>query len=142
MLRQPDLAAELPTVVDRDRERERVDAVVRQWVSARTRDDAAATLQAAGVSAGPMLHPDEIPSWGVFVARRAFRDELHPHAATPFTLENVVFHAERVPDPPLRQAPLRGEHTEEVATELLGLDADEVAELVRRGVLEAVTPPP
>lgn len=142
VLRQPDLAAELPTVVDRDRERERVDAVVRQWVSARTRDDAAATLQAAGVPAGPMLHPDEIPSWEVFVARRAFRDELHPHAATPFTLENVVFHAERVPDPPLRQAPLRGEHTEEVATELLGLDADEVAELVRRGVLEAVTPPP
>lgn len=142
VVQRPDLAAELVTRVDRDRERERVNEAVREWLSTRSRDEATATLQAAGVPAGAVLHPAEVPAWEFFVARRDFREELHPHAAAPFTLENVVFHSEHVPDPPLGQAPLLGEQTAEIAGELLGLDAAEVAELMERGVLETVAPPP
>jgi crotonobetainyl-CoA:carnitine CoA-transferase CaiB-like acyl-CoA transferase len=141
VLGRPDLAAALVTRADRDRARQRVDVAVREWLSTRSRDEAMATLQAAGVPAGAVLHPAEVAQWEYFTARRDFRDELHPYGATPFTLENVVFHSDHVPDPPLGQAPLLGEQTAEVAGELLGLDAAEVAELIERGVLETVTPP-
>ncbi|MCK0173845.1 CoA transferase [Mycolicibacterium sp. F2034L] len=141
VLQRPDLAAELATRADRDRERDRVDAAVGDWLSTRTAAEAMTTLQAAGVPAGAVLHPAEVPQWEYFVARRDFRDELHPYGTTPFTLENVVFHSDHVPDPPLGQAPLLGEQTAEVAAELLGLGAAEVADLMERGVLETVTPP-
>ena len=39
--------------------------------------------------------------------------------------------------PPAVQAPLLGEHTFEIAAELLGLDAEQVRVLIARGVLEA-----
>lgn len=89
-----------------------------------------ATLQAAGVPAGAVLHAAEVPQWEYYAQRRDFRDELHPYGAAPFTLENVLFDSEHVPDPPPGQAPLLGEQTAKIAAELLGLDAD-VAELRR-----------
>ncbi|WP_422741987.1 CoA transferase [Mycobacterium sp. WMMD1722] len=130
-----------PDLTGREGEREGAAEALRQWLSTRTRFEAMTTLQAAGVPAGAVLHPAEVPAWEYFVARRDFREELHPHAAAPFTLENVVFHSEHVPDPPLGQAPLLGEQTAEIAAELLGIGAAEVAMLIERGVLETVTPP-
>jgi len=141
VMQRPDLAAELATRSDRDRARDRVDKAVSEWLSSRSRAEAMATLQAAGVPAGAVLHAAEVPQWEYYAQRRDFRDELHPYGAAPFTLENVLFHSEHVPDPPLGQAPLLGEQTAEIAAELLGLDVSEVAELMARGVLETVTPP-
>jgi crotonobetainyl-CoA:carnitine CoA-transferase CaiB-like acyl-CoA transferase len=96
-------------------------------------------LQAAGVPAAAVLHPDEIPSWGYYEQRRAFREELHPYGSEPFMIENVQIHCDHVADPPLLQAPLLGEQTAEIAAELLGLDAQEIDELHDRGVLETPT---
>jgi crotonobetainyl-CoA:carnitine CoA-transferase CaiB-like acyl-CoA transferase len=70
------------------------------------------------------------------VQRRAFREELHPHGAEPFTMENAQIHAERVADPPLGQAPLLGEQTRQIAAELLGLSDPEIDDLLAAGVLE------
>jgi crotonobetainyl-CoA:carnitine CoA-transferase CaiB-like acyl-CoA transferase len=94
-------------------------------------------LQAAGVPAGAVLHAHELPDWGYYQQRRAFREELHPYGETPYVLENVQVHCDHVADPPLGQAPLLGEHTTEIAAELLGLDAAQIEELHQRGVLES-----
>ncbi|MCV7282141.1 CoA transferase [Mycolicibacterium flavescens] len=110
--------------------------VLSAWTSQRSRFDAMERLQAAGVPAGAVLHADELPSFGYYEQRRAFREELHPHGTVPFRMENVQVHCDHVADPPLGQAPLLGEQTVEIAAELLGLDPGEIADLCAQGVLE------
>lgn len=112
---------------------------VRAWTTRHSRIEAMERLQAAGVPAGAVMHADELPSWGYYQQRRSFREELHPHADVPFTMENVQIHCDHVADPPLLQAPLIGEQTAEIATELLGLNPTEIDALHRRRVLETTT---
>jgi crotonobetainyl-CoA:carnitine CoA-transferase CaiB-like acyl-CoA transferase len=106
------------------------------WTARHTAVGAMELLQAAGVPAGAVFHAADLPDWEYYLARRAFREELHPHGAEPFILENVQVHAERIADPPLRQAPLLGEQTREIARDLLGLTDTEIDDLIARGVLE------
>ncbi|QZT61670.1 CaiB/BaiF CoA-transferase family protein [Mycolicibacterium austroafricanum] len=112
------------------------DDAVRVWTTQRSHVEAMEQLQAAGVPAGAVLHADEIPGWGYYEQRRAFREELHPYGSAPFMMENVQIHCDHVADPPLGQAPLLGEQTVEIAAELLGLDPAQIDDLHRRGVLE------
>ncbi len=113
---------------------------VRDWTARHTPVEAMELLQAAGVPAGAVLHAADVPDWEYYLARRDFREELHPYGAEPFVLENVQIHAERIADPPLRQAPLLGEQTREIARELLALPDAEIEELIARGVLEVAGP--
>ncbi|MEN4397692.1 CoA transferase [Mycolicibacterium senegalense] len=135
---RPELADDvrLATRAGRDAHRDRIDEAVRAWTSARPVTEAMQRLQTAGVPAGAVLRAAEVADWDYYVQRRAFREELHPHATEPFTMENVQIHSTRIADPPLRQAPLLGEHTREIAAELLGLGAAEIDELIATGVLE------
>lgn len=135
---RPDLGADaqLATRTGRDAHRGRVDEAVRAWTSQRPPTEAMDLLQAAGVPAGAALHAAEVADWDYYVQRRAFREELHPHADEPFTMENVQIHSDRIADPPLLQAPLLGEQTREIAAELLGMDDTAVDELIAAGVLE------
>ena len=102
----------------------------------RTATRAMSELQAAGVPAAAVLHADELPGFGYYQQRRSFREELHPFGSAPFVMENVQIHCAHVADPPMRQAPLLGEQTAEIAAELLGLGPAEIAALHERGVLE------
>ncbi|AKS35344.1 CaiB/BaiF CoA-transferase family protein [Mycolicibacterium goodii] len=133
-----DLGADgaLRTRAGRDACRARIDEAVRAWTSVRTAAAAMERLQHAGVPAGAVLHAAEVPDFGYYVQRRAFREELHPRATEPFMMENVQIHSDRVADPPLGQAPLLGEQTRAIAAELLGLSDAEIDELIERGVLE------
>lgn len=117
-------------------EDDRLEAALREWTIQRSAVEAMETLQAAGIPAGAALAAHEVPTWGYYEQRRAFREELHPYGSEPFMMENVQIHCDHVADPPLGQAPLLGEQTAEIAAELLGLDADEIAALHERGVLE------
>ncbi|PRC43097.1 CoA transferase, partial [Mycobacterium sp. ITM-2017-0098] len=127
---------ELCSAAGRRQHRQLIDDAVRAWTRQRSRAEAMERLQAAGVPAGAVLHAHEVPGWGYYEQRRAFREELHPYGATPFMMENVQIHCAHVADPPLGQAPLLGEQTEEIAAELLGLDPEQIADLHERGVLE------
>ncbi|WP_441962189.1 CoA transferase [Mycolicibacterium houstonense] len=135
---RPDLAADerLGTRSGRHAQRERIDEAVRAWTSAHPAPEAMGLLQAAGVPAGAALSATEVADWDYYVQRRAFREELHPHADEPFTMENVQIHSDRIADPPLRQAPLLGEQTREIASELLGLADADIDDLIAAGVLE------
>lgn len=133
--------AELASRSGRDRHRERIDEAVRSWTSSRSRAEAMELLQSAGVPAGAVLRAAETPLFGYYLQRRAFREELHPFGVEPFAMENVQIHSERVADPPLGQAPLLGEQTIEIATELLGLARADVEDLIARGVLETASVP-
>ena len=138
VIHRPDLRADaqLDSRAGRDRQRARIDEALSAWTAQRSPVDAMAQLQAAGVPAGAVFHAVDVSTWDYYVERRAFREELHPHGAAPFMMENVQIHADLVPDPPLGQAPLLGEQTREVAADLLGLDDDTIDDLIARGVLE------
>ncbi|WKG05239.1 CoA transferase [Mycolicibacterium sp. HK-90] len=135
---RPDLATDehLSNRSGRHAQRDRIDEAVRAWTSRRTAPDAMDLLQAGGVPAGAALRAAEVSGWNYYVQRRAFREELHPHSDEPFTMENVQIHSDRIADPPLLQAPLLGEQTRAIASELLGLADAEIDDLIAAGVLE------
>lgn len=138
VMARPDLAAdpELETSAGRYAARHRVSEAVAEWTRDRSAEEAAELLQAAGVPAGAMLRGSELPQWDFYRERRTFRDEQHPFSEDQFTLENVQIHAARICEPPLGPAPMLGEHTVEIAASL-GIDPDEVDDLIARGVLES-----
>ena len=143
VMQRPDLLGDtaLAGAAGRDAQRERVNAAVAEWTARHSPFEAMDTLQAAGVPAGAMLRAIDMPAWGYYRQRRAFREERHPYGAAPWVMENVQIHAGRVDEPPLVPAPLLGEQTYQVAAELLGLDAAQTDDLVRRGVLEIAARP-
>jgi crotonobetainyl-CoA:carnitine CoA-transferase CaiB-like acyl-CoA transferase len=63
-----------------------------------------------------------------------------PGVLGPVIFEGPAFHATGMTDPFEGPAPALGEHTIAIATEVLGMSAAEVDELIAKGVLE-ITPP-
>jgi crotonobetainyl-CoA:carnitine CoA-transferase CaiB-like acyl-CoA transferase len=141
---RPDLRADpdLGTRSGRAAHRARIDAAVRDWSAQLAPAGAMELLQAAGVPAAAMLRAIDLPEWGYHKERRAFREEMHPHATEPWVMENVQVHSDHIADPPIGQAPLLGEQTFQIAAELLELSTDEVRDLIARGVLETAAPLP
>jgi crotonobetainyl-CoA:carnitine CoA-transferase CaiB-like acyl-CoA transferase len=143
VIQRPDLIADpaLSGAVGRDAARERIDAAVAEWTAQRPMMAATEEFQSAGVPAGAMLRAIELPGWGYYRQRRAFREEVHPFGNGPWMMENVQVQAAGVADPPEGPAPLLGEHTYQVAAELLGLNTAQIDDLVGRGILETVSNP-
>ncbi len=111
------------------------------WTAERTPAEAAEVLQAAGVPAGPMLRlPDQLTD-PQLVERGAFRTLEHPELKAPIPTNAHVARFSTIPDPPLRPAPLPGEHTVEIATNELGLDETRIAALIEAGVLQVPAAP-
>ena len=124
---------QLATLEARLVRREAVDAKLADWTRERSAEQAAETLQAAGVSACAVMGPDDHRADEHLAARDAIVTLEHPEVGPCRHMRNPL----RMSRTPLRTAdcaPLLGEHTEAVLTRLLGLSRDEVAELVSKGV--------
>jgi crotonobetainyl-CoA:carnitine CoA-transferase CaiB-like acyl-CoA transferase len=72
-------------------------------------------------------------------ARGFFREFLQPGYPGVVVSENGPGRATSLPDPEVRPAPLQGQHTREVAAELLGLSDEAIDRLVAEGVLEDIS---
>jgi formyl-CoA transferase len=113
--------------------RDALNAVVREWTGARTKQEVMATLGKAGVPGGATLDTGEI------------LDDPHLNArGQVHTIEHPTRGKIRLPGCPVRLSaseapttppPLAGQHTDEVLAEVLGLSGDDVAALRARGVL-------
>jgi crotonobetainyl-CoA:carnitine CoA-transferase CaiB-like acyl-CoA transferase len=121
------------TLAGRLAARQEIDLRVAAWTQARSAEDAATTLQAAGVSAMAVLGPDELRADAHLLARGAIVTVEHPevgperHIAKPLRMSG----SELVTAKP---APLLGADTAAVLTEVLGLDRGEVQQLIESGV--------
>ena len=93
-------------------------------------------LQSAGVPAGEMLRVTDLPEFGYFKEREFFCKVTHPLIPAPFYLENAPVKSKHLANPPQNPAPLMGEHTVEIARDLLGLSPDEIAQLIEKKILE------
>ena len=125
--------ARLATLAGRLAARAELDARVAEWTRAREPEVAAATLQAAGVSAMAVQGPDDQRADAHLAFRGAIETVDHPeigaerHAANPLRFG-------RTPLVRGQRAPLLGADTRSVLTSWLGLGADEVDDLVDQAV--------
>jgi formyl-CoA transferase len=113
--------------------RDALNAAVREWTRARTKQDVMATLGKAGVPCGATLDTGEILDDPHLNARGQVHTIEHPTRGT-IRLPGcpVRLSASEAPTTP---PPLAGQHTAEVLAEVLGLSGDDVARLRARGVL-------
>jgi crotonobetainyl-CoA:carnitine CoA-transferase CaiB-like acyl-CoA transferase len=119
---------------------------LRCWAAARSAEDGARELQAAGIAASPVqnardvLLDEQLRHRGAFtpithdVPVNGYRQ--HPHGASPLKFDGL-------PRPELREAPAVGQDTRLVLHRWLQLDDGEIDRLIAEGVVrEASTTPP
>jgi crotonobetainyl-CoA:carnitine CoA-transferase CaiB-like acyl-CoA transferase len=126
---------DLETVAGRLARRAAIDARLSAWTRRRTPRNVTGTLQAAGVPAGFMQRVGEYEDDPQLQARDFFRTFEQP-GLKPMAIENAPFRSERIPAPTGARAPEPGEHSREICSELLGMDAEEIDRLIADGVLE------
>jgi benzylsuccinate CoA-transferase BbsF subunit len=125
--------ARFGTALDRHRNADPLDGLLRDALVAWQRDAAVSALERAGVPAGPVNSAADMLADPRLRARGFWQPVDHPVIG-----EIPMFHLpfRMGPDdrPPMSSPPLLGEHTREVATGLLGLTEQEYDDLVAEGV--------
>jgi crotonobetainyl-CoA:carnitine CoA-transferase CaiB-like acyl-CoA transferase len=135
-LGDPEWAAEpaFATAAGRVHGHDRIDAYLQAWCRDRPADEVVELLWGAGVPVGKVVQPHRQPELAQFESRDFFEEVVHPvsgssrYSALPmkFSRGPARLHA--------RHAPLLGEHTEELLTEL-GLTRSELDELEADGII-------
>jgi crotonobetainyl-CoA:carnitine CoA-transferase CaiB-like acyl-CoA transferase len=123
----------LATVDGRLAVRAEIDARLAAWTGARSAEDAAAVLQAAGVSAMVVQSPDDHRADPHLAARGAIVTVTHPEIGSERHIGNPL-RLSRTPLVTAGAAPLLGADTAAVLTGILELDAAEVQRLGADGV--------
>ena len=110
-----------------------LDARLGEWTRSRSKEDAAELLQAHGVSAMPVMGPYDHHADPHMLERGAIVTLHHPEVGDERHIGNPLRFS-RLPQRRAEAAPLMGADTEAVLTSVLGLDTEEVAQLVADGV--------
>jgi crotonobetainyl-CoA:carnitine CoA-transferase CaiB-like acyl-CoA transferase len=109
-----------------------VDAIVTGWTKERTKQEAMAQLSAVGVPAGAVLDTQELIDEPSFYERGILQQMTHGERNMVMPTWPVRF--DGVPTK-VEPAPLLGEHTTEVLSDWLGLDAAAIAQLRQDGIV-------
>jgi CoA:oxalate CoA-transferase len=131
------VAAYAPRFLDSMREHWGVEEVTKELVMEKTaemdRDEAVEFYLRLGLPVAPVYHVDETVVDPHLAARGMFVELEHSRAGA-VKVPNFPVKFSETPGVVRTAAPLLGEHSKEVLTELLGLSEERVAELVRMGV--------
>ena len=111
-----------------------IDAAIGAWSSVRSNHDAAATLQASGVSAAPVANGQDLMEDPQLRHRDFFTNVVHPVAGTQ-AWHGLACRLSDTPASSRAPAPCLGEHNDEVLREWAGLNAGEIAALYRDNVI-------
>jgi crotonobetainyl-CoA:carnitine CoA-transferase CaiB-like acyl-CoA transferase len=123
----------LATLAGRLAARSELDARVAEWTRGRTGEDAAAALQAVGVSAMTVHNGEDLRNDPHLAARGGIVTVEHPEIGSERHSGNPI-RMSRTPAAPPRAAPCLGADTEDVLTGVLGLTREEVARVLDEGV--------
>ncbi|QYM65066.1 CaiB/BaiF CoA-transferase family protein [Microbacterium sp. Se5.02b] len=107
-----------------------------EWSATRNPGEAAASLQAAGVPAAPMLRLDDIERDPHLMVRGAFGTLTQPQLPEPLPANLGEARTVTLPPPLLRPAPLQAENTRDILRTLLGVEESRITQLLESGVLE------
>lgn len=124
--------SDFSTVAARKQNEDRLDERLERWTSQQTADDVVSRLQAVGVAAARMQLGASLSRDAHVDAREVFVPVDHPRMGElkvvrpPWRMEGA-----RVSEP----APLLGQHNAYVLGEILGLDAEKIAQLIEAKVV-------
>ena len=116
-----------------------IDERISEWTATRSDREVMEILQSYGVPAGMMSYASDQPS-DPHLQARGYLAHIDQPGLGPMILEGPAFQASAMPRPTIGPAPALGQHTREIARDLLGLSDDRVEALLSAGVLET-TPP-
>ncbi|HNM79174.1 MAG TPA: CoA transferase, partial [Tepidiformaceae bacterium] len=109
--------------------------LIGSWTAGLKAEEAAATLQAAGVPAGVVQNAQDMLDRDPHMkARGYYRYVDHPEAGREAHDGPAAVLSETPGDVP-GPSPLLGEHTMDVCERIIGLNMDEIADLLADGVL-------
>lgn len=137
LLGQPDWArsGEFATHLGRVRHKAELDRWVEAWTGQRDPHEAMETLQGIGVMAAAVQDVADQFERDVQYAARGFLTSVREPEAGEVATEGVPVRLSETPGKVRGPAPLMGQHTHEVARELLGLSTEEIKALEDEGVL-------
>jgi formyl-CoA transferase/succinyl-CoA--D-citramalate CoA-transferase len=138
-------AMERPELADDDRfathgargaNMEELDALISAWTATRACDDVLAVLDEHGVPAGRIFTAPDMLTDPQYLAREMVR-RVTSTQGWDVPMTGIVPRFTATPGTIRHPGPRLGEHTDEVLRELLGIDADELADLRAAGVTAA-----
>ena len=97
--------------------------------------EAAEYLQARGIAAAPMLRVSEMKRFPFFMERSFLQPLIHAHLDAEYVMERAPVSLSKFALAPDRPAPLMGEHSREIARDILGLEEDVVDRLFSDSIL-------
>ncbi len=130
-----DLKGQFTTRLDRLRHREELDQWVQSWTSQLDPYEVMEKLQGVGVCACVVQDVEDQFKRDAQYAARGFLVKLDEPEGGEMVTEGLPLRLSRTPGKVRGPAPLMGEHTHEVASELLGLSDEQIKELEAEGVL-------
>lgn len=123
------------TIAGRKAYENELDRLVEAWTCERRAEEVMAMMQAARVPAGVVQNAEDLFEDPQLAHRGHFAVLDHPEIG-PYRIATSCFRLSRCPNNPMSPAPLLGEHNDFVLEQLLGMNKDEIADLVAEGVLE------
>lgn len=128
-------APELATEPGRRAAQDAVDEKIAEWTRTLSNSEVADVCLAAGVPAG-VMHTAGSQSTDPHLEARGYLRWMHQPPIGDMIFEGGGFCASAMDAPDIFPAPGLGEHTREVASEWLGLDSEEIEDLIHKGILE------
>lgn len=123
------------TLADRKANEDELEALVGEWVRDRKAEDVMALLQGAMIPCGVVQHAQDLLDRDPHMKERGYYVYLdHPETGRA-AYDGPGWKMSATPGVLRAPAPLLGEHTMEVCERIIGLGADEVADLLAEGVL-------
>lgn len=123
------------TVFDRKEHEDELDKLVASWSLKYTAEQVMSLLQAVNISCGVVYNGYDLLHCPQFASRKFFCSLKHSEIGDQI-YDNPPFKLSRTPTQLKRAAPLLGEHTEYVSTQLLGISDEEFVTLLTEGVFE------
>lgn len=123
------------TLLGRKKHEDELEQRIAEWTSTKTPEKVMETLQAAGVPAGVVQNGRDVLEGDPHLKERGYYVYLdHPEAGHT-AYDGPGFRLTKTPGVLRSPAPCLGEHNEKVCKEILGLDDEEIAELLIEQVL-------
>lgn len=125
--------ARFADVVSRHHHQDELDEIIGAWTKQRSQYDAARAMQAAGVSAAPVLKIQQLMQ-DEHLRARGFWESVTQVDAGTWDMEGPVWRMSRTRGHVRVPPPMYGEHNDWVLRDLLGLSDAEIASLEAEGV--------
>jgi benzylsuccinate CoA-transferase BbsF subunit len=123
------------TLIGRKEYEDDLERLIGEWTRSLAAEDVMERLQRAGVPAGVVQNAEDMLERDPHMKARGYYRYLdHPETGRA-AYDGPPARLSKTPVGPTRPAPLLGEHTAQVCTEVLGYSADELADLYAEGAL-------